>query len=54
MFRLATPALMLMSTPVLAHSGPHMHPHANDPMWIQLLVGTLVVAALGYLVWTRQ
>ncbi len=55
MQRFAIAALSITAaTPVLAHSGAHLHPHAGDPAWLPLLVGTVVVGALGLLVWNLK
>ncbi|WP_412552463.1 hypothetical protein [Shimia sp. MIT1388] len=42
------------TTPALAHSGAHLHPHAGDPLWLPILVGTVVVGALALLVWNLK
>ncbi|GAA6180190.1 hypothetical protein NBRC116594_16280 [Shimia sp. NS0008-38b] len=42
------------AAPALAHSGAHLHPHAGDPIWLPLFVGTVVVGALGLLVWNLK
>ncbi|MBO6896698.1 MAG: hypothetical protein JJ868_04910 [Shimia sp.] len=42
------------TTPALAHSGAHLHPHAGDPVWLPIAVGTVVVGALGLLVWNLK
>ncbi|NKW91190.1 hypothetical protein HGD87_01475 [Rhodobacteraceae bacterium R_SAG9] len=42
------------TTPALAHSGAHLHPHAGDPVWLPILVGTAVVGALALLVWNLK
>ncbi len=55
MQRFAVTALSAtLASPALAHSGAHLHPHAGDPIWVPLLVGTVVVGALGLLVWNLK
>jgi len=41
-------------TPALAHSGAHLHPHAGDPVWLPIFVGTVVVGALALLAWNLK
>ena len=45
MIRILLPLLML-SSPLAAHVGPHLHPHGNDPTWMVALLGILVVGAV--------
>ncbi|PSL21191.1 hypothetical protein [Shimia abyssi] len=54
MKHLLAPITVLLATPTLAHEGVHLHPHASDPSWLPLIVGTVVVATLGRLVWVRR
>jgi len=35
---------VLATSPALAHTGSHMHPHANDPSWLPILITGLVIA----------
>ncbi|MEP5009322.1 peptidase M23 [Roseobacter sp.] len=49
-----TSAAALISTPLFAHEGLHMHPHASDPSWLPLIAGTVVVAGLTRLLWARR
>ena len=44
----------LTAAPALAHSGAHLHPHANDPVWMPLIVGSVVVGVLGLLIWNLK
>ncbi len=48
MFRMMTPALLLIATPALAHDGLHHHPHGIEYGWIIAaacgVVGGLVLA----------
>lgn len=39
------------ASPVLAHSGAHLHPHAGDPIWLPLFLGTIAVGALALAIW---
>lgn len=52
-FAIATLASTAAS-PALAHGGAHLHPHAGDPVWLPVLVGSVVVGALGLLVWNLK
>jgi hypothetical protein len=40
------PVLALATTagPLLAHEGAHMHPHADDPLWVPVALGLAVIA----------
>ncbi|MDU8928071.1 peptidase M23 [Alisedimentitalea sp. MJ-SS2] len=49
-----TALVALTAAPAFAHSGAHMHPHANDPSWLPFLIGGLVVAGAAGLAWTRS
>lgn len=51
---LATLPLLIMATPLLAHSDAHIHPHADDPSWILIIVGALSVMAVVTFVWKRK
>jgi LPXTG-motif cell wall-anchored protein len=42
---------LLTPTLALAHSGPHLHPHGSDAMWLGV-VG--LVAAAGYALVRRR
>lgn len=50
---LAALPLVLIAAPVLAHSGAHIHPHADDPSWIPVILGTLA-AGVAALIWMRK
>ena len=54
MTRFLAPIAVCMATPVFAHDGAHLHPHASDPAWLPIVVGTVVVACLGRLIWVRR
>ncbi|HKL46471.1 MAG TPA: hypothetical protein VJ906_09535 [Roseovarius sp.] len=45
-FLIALPAT-IAAGPVLAHAGPHLHPHGIDALW--LLVGGAVALGCGYI-----
>lgn len=49
-----TIALTLLATPVLAHSGAHIHPHADDPSWLPVILGSLAVTLAAAIVWRRK
>lgn len=49
-----TPLAIAAATPALAHSGAHLHPHAGDPVWLPLLVGSLIVGVFGLLIWVKK
>ena len=51
---LIAPATALLATPVLAHEGAHLHPHAADPTWLPIVAGVLGVACLARLIWIRR
>ncbi|WP_093091254.1 hypothetical protein [Shimia aestuarii] len=51
---LIAPAAALLTTPVLAHEGAHLHPHASDPAWAPIVVGTVALACLARLIWVRR
>ncbi len=38
--------VLVLPAPVLAHAGPHLHPHGIDAMWL-VVVGVLALAG-GY------
>ncbi|MFO7757961.1 MAG: LPXTG cell wall anchor domain-containing protein [Roseovarius sp.] len=40
--------VLLLPAPALAHSGPHLHPHGIDVMWL-VVVGLLALGG-GYLI----
>jgi len=40
--------VLLQPVPALAHSGPHLHPHGIDAMWL-VVVGVLALAG-GYMI----
>ena len=37
-------AVVVTASPLLAHEGAHMHPHATDPVWVPIFAG---LTALG-------
>jgi hypothetical protein len=39
MKRILVLALTATASPLLAHDGMHMHPHANDPVWVPVVLG---------------
>ncbi|MGR3635327.1 MAG: hypothetical protein ACU0BK_05300 [Shimia sp.] len=47
-FAIATFALTAAS-PAFAHEGLHLHPHAENPVWLGLMVGGLLVG--GFALW---
>ena len=44
---------VLAASPVLAHSGVHMHPHTSDPTWLPMLLTGLAIAGTGVLIAVR-
>lgn len=46
--------LLLIAAPVLAHSGAHIHPHADDPSWIPVILGGLAITVAAAFVWMRK
>lgn len=50
---LIAPLLTFAATPALAHSGIHIHPHADDASWLPLLFWGLLTAAVASLIWAR-
>ena len=50
---LAALPLVLIAAPVLAHSGPHIHPHAGDPSWIPVVLGSVAISVAA-LIWVRK
>ncbi|WP_146586858.1 hypothetical protein [Puniceibacterium confluentis] len=55
MTRIATPALLFtaIASPVLAHSGAHLHPH-DGAHWLTLVAGLGVVALAARLALVRM
>lgn len=49
-----TALALFAAAPAFAHSGAHMHPHANDPVWLPLLIGALTAASVATLAWARR
>ncbi len=44
----------LVASPVLAHGGMHLHPHANDSSWLPLLAGSVAVGLAAMIAWGRK
>lgn len=44
----------LIASPVLAHGGMHLHPHANDASWLPLLAGSVAVGLAALIAWGRK
>lgn len=53
MTRMLAPALALTSTPALAHSGAHLHPHGAGN-WLTVVLGLAVVALATALMVRRK
>lgn len=45
--------LVLIAAPVLAHSGAHIHPHADDPSWLPVILGSVAISVAA-LIWVRK
>ena len=43
MIRIVVPLATLWSTPLLAHDGMHLHPHADHPAWSLVMLASAVV-----------
>jgi hypothetical protein len=54
MTRLILITTTLWATPLLAHDGVHMHPHADHPAWSLIMLASAVVGAAAYLAWRRR
>ena len=48
----STLVLLSAATPVLAHPGAHVHPHADSG--VPLLLGLIVVAVAAFALWRAQ
>ena len=49
-----TALALLAAAPAFAHTGAHMHPHADDPVWLPLLIGALTAAGVATFAWARR
>jgi cytochrome c biogenesis factor len=49
-------SLILTAGAALAHSGAeaHIHPHVNDPTWVPILAGFLVICGAAAMIWRRK
>lgn len=54
MKKLALLPLVLSASPALAHSGPHLHPHADSVSWLPLLAGTLAIGTAALIAWVQR
>jgi hypothetical protein len=54
MKRMILIATTLWATPLLAHDGMHLHPHADHPAWSLIMLASAVVGAAAYLAWRRR
>ncbi|MFZ5962182.1 hypothetical protein ACOXXX_04455 [Thalassococcus sp. BH17M4-6] len=52
MFRTAIPALLLLSGPVAAHPGAHLHPH-DSGSWLAVGLGLALIASAAGLALLR-
>lgn len=48
-----TLVMAVTAGPLFAHEGAHVHPHANDPVWVPVILG-LMVAALAIVLIRRS
>jgi hypothetical protein len=44
----------LWATPLLAHEGVHLHPHADHPLWSLLVLASAIVGIAAWLAWRRR
>ena len=51
---LAPAALLLSAAPAFAHDGMHLHPHADHPAWLPMILGSLVLGAAAWMIWGRK
>ncbi|MEE4348231.1 MAG: peptidase M23 [Paracoccaceae bacterium] len=54
MIRIVVPLATLWATPLLAHDGMHLHPHADHPAWSLVMLASAVVGVAAYLAWRRR
>ncbi len=54
MKRLTLMLTALWATPVLAHDGMHLHPHADHPVWSLIVLASAIVGLVAYLAWRRR
>jgi hypothetical protein len=54
MKRLTLLFCVFWATPLLAHDGMHLHPHADHPAWSLIMLASAVVGAAAYLAWRRR
>lgn len=54
MKRLILPFSTLWASPLLAHDGMHLHPHADHPLWTLLVLASAIVGIVAYLAWRRR
>lgn len=54
MKRLTLILMTLWTTPLFAHDGMHLHPHADHPVWMLLVLASALVGIVAYLVWRRR
>lgn len=45
---------MAFAAPALAHSGTHLHPHADSPLWWPVAAGVLAIALAGLVMARRK
>ena len=44
----------LWATPLLAHDGMHLHPHADHPLWSLFVLASAIVGIVAWLAWRRR
>ncbi len=47
-------SLALLANPAFAHSGLHLHPHADSSSWVPLLAGSLAIGTAGLIAWMQR
>jgi aspartyl/asparaginyl beta-hydroxylase (cupin superfamily) len=50
---LAALPLVLIAGFALAHPGAHINPHADDPSWIPVILGSVAISVAA-LIWVRK
>jgi hypothetical protein len=46
--------LMAPASSVMAHASAHTHGHFNDPSWMPVLTGLLIMTSAMALLWMRK